>query len=190
MNRPLHFKIITKVNEIEYSFLGTKKRDLKNRVHVVTDTSVFIKHIDYVIKLTTLPIYYEKYIAYVPWEVLQELDKLQSDKSNGFKNQKAREAMNELETLFESEKSIIVQSGEEAKMASLHFVEEKSDDKILSAAVQLKKNGIPVNLLSCDKNLRLKAWSFNIITFKHFSESTVAKSCDELDSENGMKYLD
>ena len=159
-------------------------------MHVVTDTSVFIKHIDYVIKLTTLPIYYEQYIAYVPWEVLQELDKLQSDKSNGFKNQKAREAMNELETLFESEKSIIAQSGEEAKMASLHFNEEKSDDKILSAAVQLKKNGIPVNLLSCDRNLRLKAWSFNITTFKHFSESTVAKSCDELDSENGRKYFD
>ncbi|KAJ2762572.1 hypothetical protein H4S06_000585 [Coemansia sp. BCRC 34490] len=139
------------------------KQPNEHQVLVVIDTNFFIDHLPLISKLADLAGINGVLIA-VPWVVIQELDGLKmSSKSSGSQGwldssdsvgAVARSSSRFLESVLEQNNSPFVFQ----KRSEYLQYEEVNDDKILDCCLYFcKEFGLPVVVLTKDRNLSIKA---------------------------------
>ncbi|XP_075229981.1 swt1 RNA endoribonuclease isoform X2 [Lycorma delicatula] len=146
---------------------------------LVVDTNVFIGNLDLIKKLAefTLPDG-RSIIIVVPWQVMQELDKLKT--KPGVLGKKSRSAVNYIFNFFVSKNPRLVgQSAKQHSMRENYIMCEVPDDAIICCCLQLAAQRQEVALCSNDKNLVSKASANGI------SALTVELLCNQLGLTTG-----
>ncbi|RNA23827.1 transcriptional SWT1 isoform X1 [Brachionus plicatilis] len=108
---------------------------------LILDTNIFISHLEKLKDLSTLDP--TKFVFYVPWVVVQELDNLKIKKSiEQFINinQKAKEAIRFIHSLLDSKKSnFYFENFNKSNILIDGFSLKTNDDKILNTALRIFK---------------------------------------------------
>ena len=169
-------------SSLETEFLRSSSNDfgtkLRSTVYVIIDTNIFIAQLRMIEKLFSS--YYNGHELhgfvlkiYVPWAVLEELDKLKSAGSRSLNpnmelQMNARRAIGFLhDKLVSKDKMLTGQSQEEEQKAEIYKAHH-ADDRILRTCLQMKAEGKCVLLYTNDKNLANKT----IISGIHSYDST------------------
>ena len=138
----------------------------KEAIHVVVDTNVFIDDPDSIITIIKCP-QNDDFIIYVPWVVIQELDKQKNDRRPNVRLA-ARKAARELKALNSNPK-LIGQNGIQNNEAAKYYPMENEvpDDRLIQACLQLKLGEHKtVQLFTSDHILIVKAHTFGIPIFQ------------------------
>lgn len=125
-------------------------------IYVIPDTNIFLQHLTFIKDLLERPIQNNTaIILYVPYVVIEELDKLKGQKDRSISTLAMRAVKYLNEKLENRNKSILGQTVVDSlrEIIPVKF----ADDGILNCCLQLKEKKLRPLLLSNDINLRNKA---------------------------------
>lgn len=125
-------------------------------IYVIPDTNIFLQHLTFIKDLLERPIQNNTaIILYVPYVVIEELDKLKGQKDRSISTLAMRAVKYLNEKLENRDKSI---RGQTVVDSLREIIPVKfADDGILNCCLQLKEKKLRSLLLSNDINLRNKA---------------------------------
>lgn len=140
-------------------------------IYLITDTNVFLQHLDLIKKIVNADTGSATYIVCVPWIVVQELDRIRNRRTDKKDlSAMAFKAILYINKMLETKnpklrgQTIAEARGKEGMMPHDNF--STDDDHLLYCCLSLKHQGSRVILMTNDTNLRNKALIHDIESYK------------------------